>query len=320
MIFSTSLMYVLCIVLLALVQSCFSGDTDYFDCFKNPSTCLKYSYENLTAILLNRHLVMIGDSLTRYQYMSLVYTLRHGHVVSPNMSPNIVQEKDWAGGWNEYYKSTTNLLKPYEVCDCYRPDGGTDSRVWFENHYYHDDSHNITVTFISFVGNPVAFSHGHIFASEVNDVAVTERYPLTYHTEDKWKFDSLSKLVSDYVAHFPTKPSAIILNCGRWDVHLTDVEVSEIVFSAFEVVDLFIWKSTTFASGDDAAKRANFDRVDNYFRAFDVVSIMDTSWTKNLDDGHRWDAMHFREPVYSVLNIQLLDLLTAGFNKIVEIQ
>lgn len=294
-------------------------DGNYWDCFKNAKSCLKNLPQNLTEMLRNRHLVMVGDSLTRYQYISLVYALRHGNVVSPLMHPNIVQERDWSG-WNDFFLNSNKLLKPFEVCDCFRPDGVTSDRIWFDNRYYYDNINNITVTFLSFVGNPTVQSHGHILPSEVNDTETTRKYPLGYHTEDRWRYETLGALFAEYVPHLPVAPSVIVLNVGRWGIALNEVEVSEIVFNVFASVEFFIWKSTTFAGGENknGAARADFDRVDSYFKEYDMVTFMNTSWTSNLEESHRWDIMHFREPVYSVLNIQLLDILRAGFSSISE--
>lgn len=59
-------------------------------------------------------LVMIGDSITRYQYLSLAYFLRHGRWFDPNKTQaHLVNEKSFLG-WDNFYQATTNLLSPLE--------------------------------------------------------------------------------------------------------------------------------------------------------------------------------------------------------------
>ena len=40
-------------------------------------------------------------------------------------------------------------------------------------------------------------------------------------------------------------------------------------------------------------------------------SCMDLRWTALVPDELYWDAKHFREPIYSMMNIQLLSLITS---------
>ncbi|KAL3927231.1 MAG: hypothetical protein SGARI_005381 [Bacillariaceae sp.] len=74
-------------------------------------------------------LVFVGDSVDRYQYLSLVYYLRWGFWFSddpngeksgaPPMKSFLFHEKD-GGSWNDYFADSAAVLSPYETCDCYR--------------------------------------------------------------------------------------------------------------------------------------------------------------------------------------------------------
>ena len=72
-------------------------------------------------------LVMLGDSVDRYQYLSLVYYLRWGQWFNtestgespPTFRTFLFHEKD-GGSWNDYFAGTNRILLPYEACDCYR--------------------------------------------------------------------------------------------------------------------------------------------------------------------------------------------------------
>jgi glycoprotein-N-acetylgalactosamine 3-beta-galactosyltransferase len=83
------------------------------------------------AVDLNRpkglRLVMLGDSVDRYQYLSLAYFLRwgvwYGEKNEANEVPSfrslLFHEKD-GGTWNEFMAESNKILSPYESCDCYR--------------------------------------------------------------------------------------------------------------------------------------------------------------------------------------------------------
>lgn len=93
-----------------------------------PDTCAlkRYTAPQVESCLRSKHLMFIGDSLTRYQYLSLAYFLEHGRwpqrfnriadpcpykneagldaCSTPN-EPNVCAEGDWPGGWPAYQQS-----------------------------------------------------------------------------------------------------------------------------------------------------------------------------------------------------------------------
>jgi hypothetical protein len=82
--------------------------------------------------LQHSHLVFMGDSLTRYLYLSLTYMLTTGgwapklsHSTNGKFPASIMWEKDFFS-WGEFYRVSNGVLNDpssgtYEVCDCYRP-------------------------------------------------------------------------------------------------------------------------------------------------------------------------------------------------------
>ena len=50
----------------------------------------------------NKQIIMIGDSLMRFQYLSLVYLLRHKRFVALTMDPNPSEEDSWLS--SSWYK------------------------------------------------------------------------------------------------------------------------------------------------------------------------------------------------------------------------
>jgi hypothetical protein len=71
--------------------------------------------------LRGRHIVFLGDSLQRYQYVSLVRWLeRGGGGEWVTEAPPGEVERAWAGGWTEYYTQTSARNGGRELCDCWR--------------------------------------------------------------------------------------------------------------------------------------------------------------------------------------------------------
>jgi hypothetical protein len=80
--------------------------------------------------------VFVGDSLTRYMYLSLAAYLRQGRWIDEDKDvPNILEEKQFSGGWDSFYNCSKNYFRPYEQCDCFRPKF---VRKTIENRYFVD--------------------------------------------------------------------------------------------------------------------------------------------------------------------------------------
>lgn len=91
-------------------------------------------------------IVLIGDSLMRYQYLSLVYFLRHRDWIDPNQEvKQAVSEQSGFLNWLDFYNQTNAMLSPYEVCDCWR--NVTFDKYTTENRYYYDPSNDNMVYF-----------------------------------------------------------------------------------------------------------------------------------------------------------------------------
>jgi len=79
------------------------------------------------------HLMMFGDSVTRYQWILLAYALKHGveynrsltvrSAVSDHGTFNelLHYEPTWRN-WTSYFAGTNEILGPNSGCDCYRDD------------------------------------------------------------------------------------------------------------------------------------------------------------------------------------------------------
>ena len=90
----------------------------------------RHSAEAARSCLSGKHIAFIGDSVTRYEYLSLVYFLskkqymeRYGASVSGE--PSLVNEKDW-DSWDDFFTHGSARVaaavdaEATELCDCQR--------------------------------------------------------------------------------------------------------------------------------------------------------------------------------------------------------
>ena len=104
--------------------------------FYEPETCRirRLSAEAARSCLSGKHIAFIGDSVTRYEYLSLVHFLskkqymeRYGASVSGE--PSLVNEKDFSS-WEDFFVNGSARIadavdaQAAELCDCHRTPAG----------------------------------------------------------------------------------------------------------------------------------------------------------------------------------------------------
>ena len=67
----------------------------------------------------NEHIVFMGDSLTRYQWLALATSFHQRVELSDVEFPSMVKEREWRH-WMPFYNGSTERLKPHSRCDCHR--------------------------------------------------------------------------------------------------------------------------------------------------------------------------------------------------------
>ncbi len=102
-------------------------------------------------VLRNKHLIFLGDSLTRYQYLDLLYLLTYSEYLIDTPTYNIINEYTFPD-LNTFYKITNKILAPYEKCDCFRDSSRHNENFEFENRYYYNPTQNISLSYIMFTG------------------------------------------------------------------------------------------------------------------------------------------------------------------------
>ena len=263
----------------------------------NHNTPAQYSQ-----LMDNQHVVMIGDCLMRYQYLSLVYLLTTNTFINPNVRPNILNELDFKGDWISFYNTTNQLFAPHEHCDCFRkPSIDEGAKDVYENRYYFSTERNISISYLQYFGDRQQFS-GHWQPSD----EVSRHYhkpPDLEYVEPKWVYHSIENLLSKVASKLTPKPSVLVLNTGHWPHNWADTSHTQRVMTlAVSLFDRVIYKTT------------NYNRKHGYVSGHDTVACshagvecMDLSWTKHLPAHQYWDMLHFMPGVYRDVNIQFIN-------------
>ena len=270
------------------------------------------------------HIAFVGDSVTRYMYLDLVYYLQTNQWVADNDAPNILNAKHFPS-WNDHYEASNEALRPNEECDCFRnnPSNGTaiDKEETIENRYYRDLERNNYVTFIQVFGGYPA--HGHwrpheIFLDHNNDNQKQQQHrEMDFEKLQRdpfvWRYD-WPGLIREYLNQLEPKPEYLVFNEGLWIEHeLNDADVRQSIQDALDDTGIIgIYKTTTLPNiNSGLAKRSAgvvFNRHDDAMSEL-IGNVLDFTWTKDLGDEHYWDGVHFKPHVNRGMNMELLDFL-----------
>ena len=81
------------------------------------------------------HIVFMGDSLTRYQWLALAASFHRKVELSDQEFPSLVKEREWRH-WMPFYNGSTEALMPNKRCDCHRSFARPVGSKTIENRYF----------------------------------------------------------------------------------------------------------------------------------------------------------------------------------------
>jgi hypothetical protein len=249
------------------------------------------SFEGLAYGLRGRKVVMIGDSLMRYKYLTLVAFLETGVKLStlPGAnettpgSNNRVVENTW-DSWHDFYTVTT--YRPKETCDCWRAERGAANpgpASIKENRRYLSQGYDISYYQLLEVAGSCVF-RGHTEGSNHTSPVATPY---------DWCFSL--KGFMDFIA-LSVKPDLLLLNTGLWG----KMEPSAIrsILDAVPRIKQTVWFRTTNTRANDTASTFD-DPLTKHFVNHSNVAVANTwSVSTNLlaqlpPEQVYWDKLHF---------------------------
>ena len=258
-------------------------------------------------------LLMIGDSLTRYQYLNLAYFLETGDWLASSDLPN-ENEKRFTS-WNHFYQVTNERMGGHEICDCFRSDG------WdpIEHRYFDDGDTRVAYRQIFGRDTPI-----HLHYTEVLNLSSCRAARCRQGfcapgmcSSEVQPLQRLGKILEQLLVQ--THPSSLVLfNSGLWWLanrrnsftDHRDVLLGEVLRLRGASPGLRLhWKMTTspqepvepgpeFVFVRDIIAAGAFDGV------FDTWSL--TASIARSPHGLMWDNSHFEPRIYEGLNRALI--------------
>ena len=135
-------------------------------------SAIEMSQDEAVSCLRGRHVLFIGDSISRYQYLNFVDALENGWGNASGGrggEPSMANEKQW-GGWMPFFVGTNRRLNGKEICDCHREPLKIPTAI--ENRYYYDGHRKLWVSYLKVFGLRNPFVH-HTRYSALNVPCIT---------------------------------------------------------------------------------------------------------------------------------------------------
>lgn len=243
------------------------------------------------------HIVFMGDSLTRYQYLALAQSLRDGVELGEAQFPSLVKEREW-DGWMAFFAGTNERLGPNHRCDCYREYARPVGSKSIENHYFWHGGVNLT--FIN-VLDKAAPLMGH-WAPWAPLFEESERTTPKSSFSPRWRLSWEATLLS-FVKSLQPPPTVLILNTGLWGAISNESFAIRLSRASHSASPRVLWKSTTRMRNGGPTKWRRTDLLAR--RVFSEV--YDAAYfTRACAPADFWDPRHFLPHVYNRLNKALL--------------
>ena len=244
----------------------------------------------------NLHLAIIGDSVSRFQYIALVYYLHYGRHVTKNDKPKRLTFKQTER--NKVVNFTDVILTPQEECDCFRV------RKWkpeafVDNRYYYDPTRNNSVTFLLKYGSMEA--HGHWEPADVHT-----SHELSYKEDTDYSWRGNWSVAFRHLAALQPKPKYVIFNAGhhRNGMYRKDVQV-DIHDTLADLGLLGIYKRTTCQNGKRRPRHVRHEA--KMCERFECINY---DWTcTQLTGQDYYDHVHLKPHVNQRMNEELLQVL-----------
>ena len=283
---------------------------------RRPSPC------EVQRCLSSQSILFVGDSLTRYNYLSLIYFLSHGSWPDllggrPEQPSPVVQPEH--ASWAHFYQSSNATYGGREHCSCFR-----NASLTTERRHFYDSRSDITARFFYYPVNAslqrsfqeVAdeWRHG---STEAGSGSRRERYTYTVHSHQPKLCSDFAHDSCYYPAGAPYRPvSVLVANVGIWQFGRTaDPHFFERIRAALPAgLPLrAIWKLATPRDDGSETKAGATDIAARVFSSAGAVrwQLMDLFSLVNQTGAHRAyvDAWHFRPFVYQEMNVLLLNML-----------
>jgi len=242
-------------------------------------------------LLNNQNIVMLGDSLMRYQYLSLAHLVHTSSFISATLRPNVLMHQTYKS-LEDYYYAASDLFAPNEFSEIFLGK--------FDNHYYHNKERNLSITYMVYSGN-------NYLPKGVWQPTEADRFPpykklVIQNSTVTWHCSHVEDVFISIISKLNPRPTTLVLNAGHWSNDWHEPGREEAVMSAaLKNFDRVIWKTTNYNNEHQPGDFAH-DSTCNY----PDVECMHQDWTQYISPEHYTDRLHFTPELYSDINMQFI--------------
>ena len=216
-------------------------------CPHDATGCYYDSDRFLHCVPHGEHIVYMGDSLERFEWLALALSLKRGWELGGEL-PSPLVSSEWPK-WSDFFRGTTAMLAPHVRCDCFRRDDVRNRthplwmRQLLENRYFWIPG----VLNLTLIG---AYNLNAVQGGWVPGDPDANRAGPHAAFAARWRYN-WSETIRRVVAKLEPPPTALVMNAGHWG-RFRESELAEIVAAARESMPhaRLIWKSTTAAKGE----------------------------------------------------------------------
>jgi hypothetical protein len=266
----------------------------------------------------NVRLVIVGDSISRYQYISLVYFLQTGTWITDETTLSSVSSSPLLSttplhcktpgkkAREQFYAATHSLLQPNEIlCDCY---------AYNENRYFVDTERNNHVTYITKFGKNATsgkYRPNQVYKDSTSAGTSSSRRQQQQRSVNRWSYEEWNMTMHHHIARLQPKPQFLLFNAG---LHPHDLHQKQVRQSILEVTNrhhiIPIYKTTTYPNNRSVGLY-NFSLTNHDATLCGNNTLfpycIDLSWTSQLfGNEHYYDYYHFKPFWNQYMNVQTL--------------
>lgn len=269
------------------------------------------------ATLEGRHLALVGDSITRFQYLSLGHAIAQGEAPPP-FEYYRLRNGTRPGQWAAFFAASSSALtkgRALEYCDC-------SATPLHEDRYLHVPRVSARLSFFSWRADMMGQwrpSHGQRWPPDHRVVGRRKAHPAS------WRFTDARALLSEIVLQLRPTPDWVVVSRGHWErlgwgTYTQLLEHGERLRRAHGT--RFVWATTPMTQPPGLARTAGAPLGDAglaHHAQEEMALAKRHGWgsldlhglTKSLPRAASWDGMHFREDVTLCLNQELVAAISA---------
>jgi hypothetical protein len=246
----------------------------------------------------NLHLAMIGDSVSRFQYIALAHFLHYGrHVRNRDRPQKLILRPN---GMNDtFYDLHKVLLHPNEQCDCIRTVKWNPS-ISVDNRYYYDPVRNNSLTFLLKYGSLEA--HGRWAPADVHESHNQSFEQGTFVWNGNWS------AAFRHLDAIRPRPNYVVFNAGHHPNRMYDSAIQDDITRTLQELHMLgIYKYTTCSKGNRRSQQHTTH--EDAMCARMEHRCIEYNWTCSLDPSNYYDKFHLRPDMNQRMNEELLAYL-----------